>query len=253
MTDARRPPTPLRLAVCVSGGGTTLQNLIDRIGRRPSPRRDRPGRRRAGRGSARSRGPRRRGCRWRSSSGAGRTLDEFSAGGLRADPRARGRTRRARRVPLAARHPRRLPRPRHQHPPSLIPAFCGKGYHGAAVHQAAIDSGVKVSGCTVHFADATYDTGPIILQRPVPVLDDDDARVPRRPRLRGRVRGPPRGDHALRRGPPRCLRPSRPHPPTRRALTRRMAGGRFLKIRLDTRVRTWIKSDLAIAKRVVGA
>src|SRR5439155_9764732 len=56
---------------------------------------------------------------------------------------------------------------------ALIPAFCGKGFHGMAVHQAAIAMGVKVSGCTVHFADATYDTGPIILQRPVPVLDDD--------------------------------------------------------------------------------
>ncbi len=57
--------------------------------------------------------------------------------------------------------------------PSLIPAFCGKGFHGEAVHRAAIAMGVKVSGCTVHFADDTYDTGPIILQRPVPVLDDD--------------------------------------------------------------------------------
>ena len=57
--------------------------------------------------------------------------------------------------------------------PALIPAFCGKGMHGSAVHQAVIASGVKVSGCTVHFADATYDTGPIILQRTVPVLDSD--------------------------------------------------------------------------------
>ena len=57
--------------------------------------------------------------------------------------------------------------------PSLIPAFCGRGFHGRAVHQAALDTGVKVSGCTVHFADATYDTGPIILQRVVPVEDDD--------------------------------------------------------------------------------
>ena len=57
--------------------------------------------------------------------------------------------------------------------PALIPAFCGQGFHGEAVHRAAIEAGVKVSGCTVHFADATYDTGPIILQRIVPVLDDD--------------------------------------------------------------------------------
>jgi phosphoribosylglycinamide formyltransferase-1 len=57
--------------------------------------------------------------------------------------------------------------------PSLIPAFCGRGYYGRAVHQAAIDAGVKFSGCTVHFADRSYDTGPIILQKVVPVHDDD--------------------------------------------------------------------------------
>lgn len=59
--------------------------------------------------------------------------------------------------------------------PSLIPAFCGRGYFGHAVHQAAIDAGVKFSGCTVHFADRSYDTGPIILQKVVPVMDDDTA------------------------------------------------------------------------------
>jgi formyltetrahydrofolate-dependent phosphoribosylglycinamide formyltransferase len=57
--------------------------------------------------------------------------------------------------------------------PALIPAFCGKGFYGHHVHEAAIGSGVKVSGCTVHFADNEYDHGPIILQRTVPVLDDD--------------------------------------------------------------------------------
>ena len=57
--------------------------------------------------------------------------------------------------------------------PSLIPAFCGTGFHGTAVHKAVVESGVKVSGCTVHFADASFDTGPVILQRTVPVLDDD--------------------------------------------------------------------------------
>lgn len=57
--------------------------------------------------------------------------------------------------------------------PSLIPAFCGRGYYGRAVHKAALETGVKVTGCTVHFADRSYDTGPIILQKVVPVLDDD--------------------------------------------------------------------------------
>jgi len=57
--------------------------------------------------------------------------------------------------------------------PSLIPAFCGHGYYGNRVHEAVLASGAKVSGCTVHFADNEYDHGPIILQRPVPVLDTD--------------------------------------------------------------------------------
>jgi phosphoribosylglycinamide formyltransferase-1 len=57
--------------------------------------------------------------------------------------------------------------------PALIPAFCGKGFYGHRVHEAALAYGVKISGCTVHFADNVYDHGPIILQRAVPVLDDD--------------------------------------------------------------------------------
>ena len=59
--------------------------------------------------------------------------------------------------------------------PSLIPAFCGQGFHGTRVHQAVLDRGAKVSGCTVHFVDDEYDHGPIIVQRTVPVLDDDSA------------------------------------------------------------------------------
>lgn len=57
--------------------------------------------------------------------------------------------------------------------PALVPAFCGEGMYGAKVHKAVIASGVRFSGCTVHFADDTYDTGPIILQRTVPVLQND--------------------------------------------------------------------------------
>jgi phosphoribosylglycinamide formyltransferase-1 len=59
--------------------------------------------------------------------------------------------------------------------PSLIPAFCGKGMYGLKVHQAAIDFGVRVSGCTVHFVDNQYDHGPIILQKTCEVLKDDTA------------------------------------------------------------------------------
>jgi formyltetrahydrofolate-dependent phosphoribosylglycinamide formyltransferase len=57
--------------------------------------------------------------------------------------------------------------------PALIPAFCGKGFYGHRVHQAVLKYGTKVSGCTVHFVDNQYDHGPIILQRVVEVLDDD--------------------------------------------------------------------------------
>ena len=57
--------------------------------------------------------------------------------------------------------------------PALLPSFGGKGMYGRRVHQAVLDYGCKVSGCTVHFVDNTYDTGPVILQRTCPVLDDD--------------------------------------------------------------------------------
>ncbi|MBQ8430178.1 MAG: phosphoribosylglycinamide formyltransferase [Clostridia bacterium] len=57
--------------------------------------------------------------------------------------------------------------------PSLIPAFCGMGYYGLKVHTAAIEYGVKLSGATVHFVEADVDGGAIIMQRSVPVLDDD--------------------------------------------------------------------------------
>jgi len=57
--------------------------------------------------------------------------------------------------------------------PSLIPAFCGQGFYGHRVHAAVLEYGAKLTGCTVHFVDDEYDHGPIILQRAVPVLDDD--------------------------------------------------------------------------------
>lgn len=59
--------------------------------------------------------------------------------------------------------------------PALLPSFGGRGMYGMNVHQAVIDAGVKVSGCTVHFVDDEYDTGPIILQLVVPVENGDTA------------------------------------------------------------------------------
>jgi len=57
--------------------------------------------------------------------------------------------------------------------PALIPAFCGKGYYGQRVHEAVLASGTRVTGATVHFIDDAYDSGPIILQEEVPVHPDD--------------------------------------------------------------------------------
>jgi phosphoribosylglycinamide formyltransferase-1 len=57
--------------------------------------------------------------------------------------------------------------------PSLIPAFCGKGFYGMKVHEAVIDYGVKITGATVHFVDENVDSGPIIIQKAVAVEDSD--------------------------------------------------------------------------------
>lgn len=57
--------------------------------------------------------------------------------------------------------------------PSLIPSFCGVGYYGLKVHEAALERGVKVTGATVHYVDCGMDTGPIILQKAVEVQDGD--------------------------------------------------------------------------------
>ena len=61
--------------------------------------------------------------------------------------------------------------------PSLIPSFCGVGYYGLKVHEAALSRGVKVTGATVHFVDCGMDTGPIILQKAVEIQDGDTPEV----------------------------------------------------------------------------
>jgi phosphoribosylglycinamide formyltransferase-1 len=173
----RTPPIhdpPIRLAVCVSGSGTTLQNLIELIrarrlhaqivqvvASRPRigaiPRAEAAGiplalinrnPHSSGELSASVFDPIRR---------AGADLVIF--GGFLA---------------LVKIPPDYVGRVINIHP-ALIPAFCGKGFFGPKVHQAVLEAGVKISGCTVHFADDTYDNGPIILQRAVPVLEDDSA------------------------------------------------------------------------------
>ena len=94
--------------------------------------------------------------------------------------------------------------------PGLIPAFCGEGFYGHRVHQAVLDYGAKISGCTVHFADNDYDHGPVILQRAVPVLDDDTADDAGRAGFPGRVRRLPRSDPTHRRRPRPCGREKGP-------------------------------------------
>jgi phosphoribosylglycinamide formyltransferase-1 len=61
--------------------------------------------------------------------------------------------------------------------PALLPSFGGRGMYGQKVHQAVLDHGCKVSGCTVHFVDAAYDSGPIILQRTCAVEEGDTAQA----------------------------------------------------------------------------
>jgi phosphoribosylglycinamide formyltransferase-1 len=171
----RNPPildSPIRLAVCVSGEGTTLQNLIDQIrSRRLSAEvvqvvASRPRIGAIARAEA-------AGIPLALANRNARSSNEFSASVF--EPI---RHSRADLVILAGflsllKIPPDYKRRVINIHPALIPAFCGEGYYGSKVHEAVIESGVKFSGCTVHFADDTYDNGPIILQRVVPVLDDD--------------------------------------------------------------------------------
>ncbi len=61
--------------------------------------------------------------------------------------------------------------------PSLIPSFCGDGFYGLRVHEAALKRGVKITGATVHFVDSGTDTGPIIMQKAVEVQDGDTPEI----------------------------------------------------------------------------
>ncbi len=79
-------------------------------------------------------------------------------------------------VNLPAKLVERFPKIINIHP-SLIPSFCGQGYYGLKVHEAALERGVKVTGATVHFVDGTLDTGPIIMQKAVEVQPGDTPKV----------------------------------------------------------------------------
>jgi phosphoribosylglycinamide formyltransferase 1 len=162
-------PKPIRLVALISGGGTTLQNLLDRIaaGRLNavivgvvSSRADALGIERAKKAgvpavvvSARS--PQFAEEVWSAVRSFAPDLVCF-AGWLRL-------------LPIPADYRLKV---LNIHP-ALLPAFGGRGMYGRRVHEAVLASGVKVSGCTVHFADNQYDHGPIILQKAVSVEDDD--------------------------------------------------------------------------------
>jgi len=176
MAEAPRTPPivqpPIRLAVCVSGEGTTLQNLIDQIRTR---------RLRAEVVQVVASRPRIGAIARAEAAGVplalanrnARSRSEFSASVFepirhsKTDLVILGGFLSLLKIP-----PEYKGRVINVHP-SLIPAFCGEGYYGSKVHRAVLDSGVKYSGCTVHFADESYDSGPIILQRVVPVLEGD--------------------------------------------------------------------------------
>jgi formyltetrahydrofolate-dependent phosphoribosylglycinamide formyltransferase len=164
---------PVRLAVLLSAGGTTLQNLIDQIaaGRLRaeivqvvSNNADAYGLERARRASIPAAVVERKKAASR---------EEFSAQifalcrQARADLVCMAGFLQLIRIPDDF-----LGRVMNIHP-ALIPAFSGKGFYGHHVHEAVLAYGAKVTGCTVHFADNEYDHGPIILQRCVPVRDDD--------------------------------------------------------------------------------
>jgi phosphoribosylglycinamide formyltransferase-1 len=165
--------SPIKLAVLLSGGGTTLQNLLDRIA---------DGRLRAQIVRVVSSNVAALGLMRAEAAGVPTTVVERKKCASRAEFSQRifdvCRGDGAELVcmggflQLVELPPDFMGRVMNIHP-ALIPAFCGKGFHGLHVHQAALEAGVKVSGCTVHFADNEYDHGPIILQRVVPVLDDD--------------------------------------------------------------------------------
>ena len=164
---------PFRIAVLISGGGTTLLNLIEKIA--------------AGRLPVEitlviSSSPSARGLQFAAEAGipsqvvvrgAFASQDDFSRAVFEACRQAGVN------LVVLGGFLKRLTIPEdfanrvvNIHP-ALVPAFCGDGFYGHHVHEAVLKYGAKLSGCTVHFADNQYDHGPVIVQRAVPVCDDD--------------------------------------------------------------------------------
>lgn len=173
MARLSHPTSPLRLVVLISGGGTTLRNLLEKID--------------AGQLDARiglviSSNPQAAGLRFARERNipaaiferkAFRTSDEYGQAVFDAcrgaEPHLVVMAGFLKFVPIPTDFMHRVV---NIHP-ALIPAFCGAGMYGHHVHEAVLEYGAKVSGCTVHFVDNQYDHGPIILQHVVPVAGDD--------------------------------------------------------------------------------
>ena len=166
---------PFRIAVLISGGGTTLKNLIDW---------DQRGQLNAEIGCVVSSNPEAGGLEYAASAGVvGKIVDHREFDDIDAFSQAifEPVLESAADLVVMGGFLRRLKIPEtftnrvvNIHP-SLIPAFCGKGHYGRRVHQAVLDYGCKLTGCTVHFVDDHYDHGPIIAQQTAPVFDGDDA------------------------------------------------------------------------------
>ncbi|HET6575372.1 MAG TPA: phosphoribosylglycinamide formyltransferase [Fimbriiglobus sp.] len=171
MPDPRRhdPPRPPRLAVLISAGGTTMQNLIDRVN---------DGRLNAEIVAVVSSNPDAFGNERARRAGIPVTVVPKRTPGFAAAVFDAVRSANPDLVILAGwLHLLAIPadfklRVLNIHP-ALLPAFGGKGMYGHRVHEAVLAYGAKVSGCTVHFADDSYDTGPVVVQRTVPVRDND--------------------------------------------------------------------------------
>jgi len=165
--------SPIRLAVLVSGSGTTLQNLIDRIAAGALPAKigivigSRPelvGLKRAADAKLMNFVVDRRDHE---------SVEHFSRQVFKLiDDAGADLVVLAGWLCLLDIPPKYAGRVMNIHP-ALLPSFGGKGMYGRRVHEAVISHGCKVSGCTVHFVDAHYDNGPIILQRTCAVLDED--------------------------------------------------------------------------------
>ena len=131
----------LKIAVLVSGGGTNLQAIIDSIA-------------------------------------DGRITDTEIKVVISNNPKAKALERAAKAgIEAVCISPKQYADREINIHPSLIPSFCGTGYYGLHVHEAALKRGVKISGATVHFVDEGTDTGPIIMQKPVEVRPDDTPEV----------------------------------------------------------------------------